>query len=106
MAIELEKEMFPRAHDGADGAPVEIAPGLAYLRDRIVNVCFVGEPDAGDGGWTLVDAGLRGSAYRIRRAAERRFGEGARPAAIVLTHGHFDHVGALRSLLRRWDVPV
>jgi glyoxylase-like metal-dependent hydrolase (beta-lactamase superfamily II) len=39
-------------------------------------------------------------------AAARRFGAGARPAAIVLTHGHFDHVGALATLARAWDVPV
>ena len=32
--------------------------------------------------------------------------EGARPAAIVMTHGHFDHVGALASLAERWDVPI
>ena len=58
------------------------------------------------GGWVMVDAGLPWSAGRIVRAAEARFGRGTRPAAIVLTHGHFDHVGALRDLARRWDVPV
>jgi glyoxylase-like metal-dependent hydrolase (beta-lactamase superfamily II) len=42
----------------------------------------------------------------IRRAAEQRFGKGARPAAIVLTHGHFDHVGALAELAEEWDVPI
>ncbi|HTN62356.1 MAG TPA: MBL fold metallo-hydrolase [Devosia sp.] len=26
------------------------------------------------------------------------FGEGARPAAIIQTHGHFDHVGTLEEL--------
>jgi glyoxylase-like metal-dependent hydrolase (beta-lactamase superfamily II) len=30
---------------------------------------------------------------------------GRRPSAIVLTHAHFDHVGALHSL-RAWDVPI
>ena len=34
------------------------------------------------------------------------FGHGNRPAAILLTHGHFDHVGALKTLAEEWDVPV
>jgi glyoxylase-like metal-dependent hydrolase (beta-lactamase superfamily II) len=42
----------------------------------------------------------------IKAAAEERFGAAARPSAIVLTHGHFDHVGALYALLEEWDVPV
>ena len=28
------------------------------------------------------------------------------PEAIILTHGHFDHVGSLERLLQLWDVPV
>ena len=43
---------------------------------------------------------------QILSVAAARFGEIARPAAIVLTHGHFDHVGALEPLLAVWDVPV
>jgi glyoxylase-like metal-dependent hydrolase (beta-lactamase superfamily II) len=54
----------------------------------------------------LIDAGLHGSAERIVHAAEELFGQGSRPAAIVLTHGHFDHVGALRDLALLWDVPI
>ncbi|MBA3438252.1 MAG: MBL fold metallo-hydrolase [Pyrinomonadaceae bacterium] len=72
----------------------------------IVNVLFVGQPNAGDSSWVLVDAGLYGSANRIKHAAEERYGPGARPQAIILTHGHFDHVGALEELATGWDVPI
>ena len=87
------------------GAPIEAAEDLAWLRTGIVNVIFLGHPDAGDRGWVLVDAGLPGFAGTITRAADRRFG-GARPSAIVLTHGHFDHVGSLHDLAEQWDAPV
>ena len=92
--------------NAAQAAAEPVLADVAYLRDRIVNVVFVGAPEAGDRNWTLVDAGLFGSTHRIAAAAAARFGDGARPAAIVLTHGHFDHVGAVRALAERWDVPV
>lgn len=85
---------------------MEVARDVECLRTAIVNVCLVGEPGAGDREWVLVDAGLYGFGHTIRHAAERRFGPGSRPAAILMTHAHFDHVGALRELAELWDVPV
>jgi len=83
-----------------------ISPDLAYRRLAIVNVVFFGEARARDREWTLVDAGIPGSAAAIAKAAAQRFGERSRPAAIIMTHGHFDHVGALCELAETWDVPV
>ena len=84
----------------------EVAPDLAYRRLGIVNVVFWGPPRAGDREWVLIDTGLIGTKGFIRNAAAERFGRDSRPAAIVMTHGHFDHVGALEDLAKEWDVQI
>ena len=91
----------------------EVTVDLARLRIGFVNVYFAGAARGVAGtleqnpmSWALVDAGLAMGAARILRVAADRFGVDSRPAAIVLTHGHFDHVGALEALLGVWDVPV
>ncbi len=94
-------------HDAArDDGTHEVTPDLAYKRLAIANVAFYGAPGAGDRAWVLIDAGVMATAGLIAGAAEERFGPDARPAAIVLTHGHFDHVGALEDLAARWDAPI
>lgn len=82
--------------------PLEtIAPGLTGLRIAFVNVFGVTHAD---GSWTLIDAGVPGSTALIRSWADNHFGKP--PVALVLTHGHFDHVGAAETLARQWRVPV
>ena len=82
----------------------EIAPDLAYKKTILSNVVFHGPP--GERGWVLIDAGIPGSADSICKAAAERFGENIPPAAIILTHGHFDHVGALAELAAEWETPI
>jgi glyoxylase-like metal-dependent hydrolase (beta-lactamase superfamily II) len=78
-----------------------IAHGVRGLRIIFVNVFSVADPD---GSWTLIDAGLPFSALLIRKWAEDHFS--SPPKAIVLTHGHFDHVGSAGTLADEWNVPV
>jgi glyoxylase-like metal-dependent hydrolase (beta-lactamase superfamily II) len=96
----------PDRDTARDDDTLEAASDIAYRRLLIVNVVFYGPRNAGDGGWVLIDAGVFGTKPLIKSAAAQRFGDNARPAAIVLTHGHFDHVGVLEDLAAEWDVPV
>ena len=92
-----------------DDGVYRIRPDIAYQRLSMVNVVFFGTPSPDrrpNSKWVLIDAGLPGMAGRITRAAERHFGERNAPIAIILTHGHVDHVGALEELAAQWDVPV
>lgn len=81
----------------------EIAPGIWGMKIVFVNIYMIA---TGPTDWILVDAGIRGSASRIKKMAETLFGPDNPPAAIILTHGHFDHVGAIHDLLKTWKVQV
>jgi glyoxylase-like metal-dependent hydrolase (beta-lactamase superfamily II) len=80
----------------------EVRSGIAYYTNQIVNVIFVGTPEH----WVLIDAGMPKSGDELRLASEDRFGSDSKPAAIILTHGHFDHVGSIVHLINQWNVPV
>jgi glyoxylase-like metal-dependent hydrolase (beta-lactamase superfamily II) len=88
---------------GQTEAGVEVTQGVARLALGTVNAYLVGGAAAP---WVLVDAGTPGNAEKIRAEAQQLFGQGARPEAIVLTHGHADHSGSAAELSDLWDVPV
>ena len=67
---------------------------------------FFGVAGAGDRQWVLIDAGVFGTTGLLAGAAEARLGKDSRPAAIVMTHGHFDHIGGLKELADRWETPI
>ncbi|MRX74174.1 MBL fold metallo-hydrolase [Bacillus lacus] len=89
----------------SSGIGIPVLPDLYCFPIQVVNVLFAGTAGRREG-WVLIDAGMPGTADDIVEAAEERFGEGAGPEAVILTHGHFDHIGALGELLKKWDVPV
>ena len=80
----------------------EIGPGVRGLRILFVNVFAISGPT----GWTLIDTGLYMSGGKIKHWVEHHFGKGTKPQAIILTHGHFDHVGSVKDLVQDWNVPV
>ncbi|MEN1968465.1 MBL fold metallo-hydrolase [Lentibacillus sp. N15] len=86
------------------GMGQEVRDDVYYYTDQIANIIFIGKPNAEE--WYMIDAGLPYSEAEIRSVVHERFGQDSKPSAILLTHGHFDHVGGLVELVQEWDVPV
>nr|WP_309101354.1 MBL fold metallo-hydrolase [Fredinandcohnia onubensis] len=107
----MEKDMqygsdykFIPATSIGSGVGIQVVPDIYSHTIQIVNFMLVGEPGTSD--YVIVDAGMPGSAEEMIAVCEERFGKDSRPKAILLTHGHFDHVGAIVELVERWNVPV
>ena len=86
------------------GVGTEVLSDLYNFTVQVVNIVFVGHQNEKE--FVLVDAGMPYSADKIISETEKRFGADSRPKAIILTHGHFDHVGAIIELVKHWSVPV
>jgi glyoxylase-like metal-dependent hydrolase (beta-lactamase superfamily II) len=90
--------------DTESSAYFKVAEGVWGLTDIFVNVYVIQNKE--DNSWVLVDAGLKTGYSKIKKMVRELFGENAKPTAIILTHGHFDHIGSLKRLAEEWDVPV
>lgn len=82
-----------------------VAPQVFGMKDTFVNIYMIASKRAPEE-WVLVDAGLKWSCKKIKKMAAMIFGKDSRPQCIILTHGHFDHVGSVQALAEEWDVPV
>ncbi|MDQ0207291.1 MBL fold metallo-hydrolase [Alkalicoccobacillus murimartini] len=90
------------AHDGFFQALTE---DIYCFTDKIVNVYFIGNPNKPEE-WLLIDCGISRTKDRILSILAESFGDAFPPKAIILTHGHFDHVGAAYELASHWSVNV
>lgn len=99
-----EDYKFIPATSVGSGVGIDILPDLYQYTIQIVNIVLYGEPQMKD--FVLIDSGMPKSADEIISVVEERYGSKSRPKAIILTHGHFDHVGGIIELIERWDVPV
>lgn len=72
----------------------EVAPGIFRLCVADVNCYLVRRPE----GLTLVDAGLPGTRKVLRGLLAHLGAQESDIDAVLLTHGHFDHVGLAREI--------
>jgi glyoxylase-like metal-dependent hydrolase (beta-lactamase superfamily II) len=98
------KRTFIPVTSVTSGRGIDVTKDIYCLPIQIVNVCFLSSLISKK--WVLIDAGMPHSADEIKGAVKNKFGDNDKPEAIILTHGHFDHVGALVELVEEWDVPV
>src|SRR6266498_5482375 len=81
---------------------VEVAPGVHHARAKHVSWVLV--TDGAE--VTLIDSGYPGDRARVIASLEQIGRSPADLGAILLTHGHPDHIGSAEYLRRTHRVPV
>lgn len=79
-----------------------VTDGVWVYTNRIVNICII-QNESNE--LIMVDAGMPKDCKTIMNDIKKQF-KGRKPIAIILTHGHFDHVGSLAPLLSEWNIPA
>jgi glyoxylase-like metal-dependent hydrolase (beta-lactamase superfamily II) len=67
----------------------------------VIAACLIENPETRNPKWFLSDTGLENAFNHIVKNAEKCFGK-TRPQAIILTHGHFEHVGSVKKLIKKY----
>ncbi|MDC3416223.1 MBL fold metallo-hydrolase [Aquibacillus salsiterrae] len=99
-----EDYKFIPATSVGSGVSAKVLPDVICHTIQIVNIVFIGNPKTNE--FVLIDAGMTHAADEIISVTEKYYGRNSRPKAIILTHGHFDHVGSIIELIDHWNVPV
>ncbi|MDS1114969.1 MBL fold metallo-hydrolase [Gordonia westfalica] len=80
----------------------DVAPGIHRLEHAYTNQYFVEVDDR----LVIVDAGLPRSYGPLVEAIHHLGRDIDAVSALIITHGHFDHVGTARRLAKQWRIPV
>lgn len=103
-AVIDRRELTATEERELSGGVYFVAPGVWRIKDVFVNMFILQNVEGTE--WVLVDAGLKSSHLKIKKAVEQIFGSESRPRAIIMTHGHFDHRGSLLQLAEEWATPI
>ena len=95
----------PRTTRGSTRTVRDVVPGVHLVVHGHTN-CYVVEGEGNDGGVTLVDAGYPGTWAVVRRCLAEVGRSASDVRGLVITHGHFDHVGFASTLQRSYGVEV
>lgn len=79
----------------------KIKDDIFLLDFCVVNAYLIGD----ENNYLLIDTGLNNSRHYIKKII-RKYYSNRIPKAIILTHGHFDHLGSVKYFSEKWKIPI